>query len=88
MSNNTQARLAKCFAAVFPDLDAHEIPGASPTTIAGWDSLASVTLMTVLEEEFNVEIPPDAMEHLLSFQRVLDYLNTGRAVPQNEQSLS
>lgn len=81
-TNDTRTRLVKCFAAVFPDLDERDIPRASPASVGSWDSLASVTLVSVLEEEFGVDIPPDDVEHLVSFDLVLDY------VQQHEQRVS
>jgi acyl carrier protein len=79
--NDTRARLAKCFAAVFPDLTDREMRAASPASVGSWDSLASVTLLSVLEEEFNVEIAPEDAAQLVSFELVLDYL-------QNEKRIS
>ena len=78
--NDTQARLAKCFAAVFPELSDPEIQMASPASVGSWDSLASVTLISVLEEEFNVEIAPEDVEQLVSFQLVLDYLRHDKRI--------
>jgi acyl carrier protein len=78
--NDTQARLAKCFAAVFPELSDREIRMASPASVGNWDSLASVTLVSVLEEEFNVEIAPEDVEQLVSFQLVLDYLQHDKRI--------
>ena len=78
--NDTQARLAKCFAAVFPELSDREIQMASPASVGSWDSLASVTLISVLEEEFNVEIAPEDVEQLVSFQLVLDYLRHDKRI--------
>ena len=78
--NDTQTRLAKCFAAVFPELSDREIVTASPASVGSWDSLASVTLVSVLEEEFNVEIAPEDVEQLVSFQLVLDYLKHDKRI--------
>ena len=78
---DTRARLVKCFSAVFPELSEREIATASPVSIGGWDSLASVTLLSVLEEEFEVQIDPEALEQLVSFDLILDYL-------QHEQQIS
>ena len=78
--NDTQARLARCFAAVFPELSDREIRTASPASVGSWDSLASVTLVSVLEEEFNLEIAPEDVEQLVSFQLVLDYLQHDKRI--------
>lgn len=69
-----EERLAGCFAVVFPDLRAGEIPRASHTSVANWDSLATVTLVSVIEEEFNLPIPAEDFESMISFELVLDCL--------------
>ena len=69
-----QARLAGCFATVFPNLDADEILRASHASVANWDSLATVTLVSVVEEEFGVSIPPEEFEYMISFDLVLDFV--------------
>ena len=68
------ARLTACFAAVFPDLPAAEIPHATPVTVAAWDSIANVTLLAVVEEEFGITVDPDDLERLTSFEALLDYV--------------
>lgn len=78
--NDVQARLIKCFAAVFPELSPEEIQHASPTTVSSWDSLASITLLSVLEEEFQIQIDLEDLEHLVSFELVLDYLQHQKQV--------
>ena len=72
--SDTRTRLVRCFAAVFPGVPEPELAQASTSTVEGWDSLASITLLGVLEEEFGVGIDPEQLEHLQSFQSVLDYL--------------
>lgn len=69
-----RVRLTKCFAAVFPNLNEESIQLASPTTVSSWDSLASITLISVIEEEFGIEIDPEDIEHLVSFEKVLTYV--------------
>ena len=68
-------RLMRCFSATFPNLTPEEIQSASPSTVDTWDSLASVTLVAVLEEEFAIQIEPEDIEHLVSFDSSLEYLN-------------
>ncbi len=72
--DDRRARLMKCFAAVFPDLAAAEIPRATPLSVTAWDSIANVTLLAVVEEEFDVTVDPDDLETLTSFEALLDYL--------------
>ncbi len=49
-------KLTKCFAAVFPDLPAAEIPSASLGRVPNWDSLATINLIALIEEEFQIQI--------------------------------
>jgi acyl carrier protein len=67
-------RLARCFASVFPALSPDQIRAASVETVPEWDSLAAVTLIAVLEEEFNTQIDLMEMPELTSYQAVRDYL--------------
>ena len=69
-----RARLTKCFAAVFPDVPADEIPAATPARVPAWDSIAHVTLLAVVEEEFGITVDAADLEHLTSFEAFLDYL--------------
>ena len=78
--SDTRARLVKCFTAVFSELSEQEIPFASPATVGSWDSVASITLVSVIEEEFGTEIDPDDLEHLVSFELVLDYLQNDKQI--------
>lgn len=72
-----ERRLAQCFSLVFPGLPEQEISQASVTNLEEWDSLASVNLFAVVEEEFSIEIQPERLEYLISFQQVLTYLRDG-----------
>jgi len=67
-------RLANCFATVFPELAPQEIPSAAMGSLASWDSVAGITLFSVIEEEFSVSISPDDVADLVSFELILDYL--------------
>jgi acyl carrier protein len=73
--SDTQDRLIRCFSGVFPDLAAEQIPRASMATVGAWDSLATVMLLSVVEEEFKVDVRPDDLPDLTSFDLILDYLN-------------
>ena len=72
---DSRTRLIKCFAAVFPELSEKEILLASPASVGSWDSLAGVTLLSVIEEEFKITVDPEDLEQLVSFELVSDYLN-------------
>ena len=69
--DDTRARLQKCFVAVFPGLTPQAALAASPTTVPGWDSLSSVTLFTLIEEEFGLSLSVDALDEFGSFAQIL-----------------
>ena len=72
--DDVRTRLERCFASVFPDLQPGEIEQASPESVEAWDSLTNATLLTVIEEEFAVEISPDELGELVSFEQLEAYL--------------
>jgi acyl carrier protein len=67
-------RLTRCFASVFPALDPNQIRQASVDTVPAWDSLAAVTLIAILEQEFDIQIDLMEMPELTGYQAVHDYL--------------
>ena len=69
-----EGRLANCFVVVFPELKPQEIASVSVGSMASWDSLAGITLISVIEEEFGLSISPDDVLELVSFELILDYL--------------
>ncbi len=69
---DTRERLASCFAVAFPELSEAEIPLASHSSIANWDSLATVTLVSLVEEEFKISVPPEDFDYMVSFELALD----------------
>lgn len=54
-------------------------PNASFTNDLGADSLDIVELVMALEEEFDIEIPDEAAEKILTVQEVVDYINNNVA---------
>lgn len=76
---NVNDRLVSCFSIVFPNLSREEIAQASNTSVATWDSLATVTLISVVEEEFGVTIMPEEYEHIVSFEFVRECVESKTA---------
>ena len=74
--DETRARLIKCFETVFPDMPAEEIPNATQSSVAGWDSIAAITLINVIEEEFQITLDLEMAGELDSFSKILEYLRT------------
>ena len=73
--DETQTRLSSCFLAVFPDLHSEEISSATSANVLGWDSVAGVTLLAVVEEEFGISIEVDDLSRFNSFQGFLNHLH-------------
>jgi len=69
--NDTAARLQNCFQTVFPDLDAASIPTASVERVAGWDSIAQLTLLNLVGEEFGIDIDFEEFAGATSFEAIL-----------------
>jgi len=72
--NAVRARLERCFDVVFPEISEADLPQASPQTVAAWDSVATVTLFAVIEEEFDVSLLDENVEELVSFRAILNHL--------------
>jgi acyl carrier protein len=72
--DNIEERLIKVFETVFPDLSPEQIVAATQSTVSAWDSVAAITLMNVMEEEFSIEIDFDRAAELSSFSEILGYV--------------
>lgn len=71
---DVETRLVGCFRAVFPSLSEADIRLSSQNTVEQWDSVAAITLVNVIEEEFRTEIDFDRLPDLDTFTNVLEYL--------------
>jgi acyl carrier protein len=69
-----QTRVRNCFALAFPELSPDEISSASMASVASWDSVAGITLLSLIEEEFGVSVPADDVADMVSFELILNYL--------------
>lgn len=67
-------RLVKCFRIVFPDVPETEIPQLTQAATAKWDSVATITLLNVVEDEFRVEMDLDEAAKFSSFDKIQSYL--------------
>ncbi len=76
-----ERRLIRCVRAVFPEVASDEqAMRASVASVAAWDSLATVVLAAAVEEEFEVQVPPEHLEMLTSVDAYLKLLgNTAPA---------
>lgn len=71
---SAEQRLVGCFALAFPELSPDEIRRASMASVASWDSVAAINLVTVIEEEFGIELALEEIGEMASFRTVLDIL--------------
>jgi acyl carrier protein len=74
--NDTETRVARCFSHVFPDVPPSELPRASTASLAAWDSVAQVTLLSSIAEEFGLEFELEDFEELVSYPLIVDYLES------------
>ena len=73
--DNTETRLVNVFETVFPDLPPEKIETASQDRVENWDSIAAITLVNLIEEEFGIEMDFDQIADLTSFPEILKYVN-------------
>ncbi len=76
--DDVRPKLIECFQIVFPDLSEDKISTASQETVAEWDSVAAITLVNVIEEQFGIEMDLDDVAELDSFEKVRAYLQQRR----------
>ena len=74
-----ETRLVRCFSSVFPDLTTEQIRRADMDSVPAWDSLAAVTLVAILQEEFGLRVNLMDLPELVSFVAVQNYVQIGRA---------
>jgi acyl carrier protein len=78
--SDVETRLVGCFLTIFPDLTEADIRSASQEKLEQWDSVAAITLVNVIEEEFTTQIDYDRLPDLDTFVKVLEYLTVERAL--------
>ena len=74
-TNDVLSQLDECFAIVFPELSPAGIRQATMQSVEMWDSLATLTLVGVIEESFQLRIPLDQLPNLISYEAVADFLS-------------
>jgi acyl carrier protein len=74
LMTNIQSRVCQCFLNVFPDLAAADLPRASQAALSQWDSVAHVTLLSVISEEFQIELDYESFESLTSYLLIVEFV--------------
>jgi acyl carrier protein len=65
-------RVLDCFRSVFPDRSDDELRALDQSAVDYWDSLAALSLLTVVEEEFDLTIDDESIDAMTTFQKVCD----------------
>ncbi len=73
--NKIRAKLTECFLLVFPKLDRSRVESASVDNLKQWDSVAQVNLLTVIGEEFGIDIDYEEFEGANSFDALAQRLS-------------
>lgn len=73
--DNSEQQLVKIFETVFPDLSPEAVRTASQDSTQNWDSVAAITLMNLIEEEFGIQMDFADVADLTSFPKILEYVN-------------
>jgi len=72
LMTDIENRIVACFAMVFPNLTPDQIAAANSATVPEWDSVAQINLLTVIGEEFGIEIDFEEFEGATSFGHLLE----------------
>lgn len=72
MNEEIRERLVRCFTAVFDQIDENQVPLLHADTCELWDSLANVMLMSVIQQEFSIDISLEETKSLNSFKKLME----------------
>ena len=67
-------RLVRCFASVFPTLSEGEIRTSAVAALFDLDSFAGVTLVSLIDQEFGVNVDLSDLLKLGSYQAIEEFL--------------
>jgi acyl carrier protein len=73
--NELDAKLLRCFQAVFPNLGPDQVPQASAETLQAWDSVAMINLLNIIAEEFGIEVDWENFQELTSYAAIRRMVN-------------
>ena len=77
--STTHDRLLECFRVVFPGVPDAELVTTSTESNSKWDSLAQITLISLIEEDLKTTLPLERYAELTSFSALLVELERARA---------
>ena len=73
--DHVRDKLAHCFSLTFPQMDPGQYSAATVENTSGWDSVAQVTLLTLIGEEFGIDIDFEEFEGATSFESLAAQLS-------------
>ena len=79
--DETASKLEQCFQIAFPNLDPAAISSASVDSVPQWDSVAQITLLNLIGEEFAIDIDFEEFEGANSFSEMLARLRERLSSP-------
>ena len=75
MQDEQIEKLVSCFKKVFPNLSRTDILSASQKSVSAWDSIAHVTLISLIGEEFGIDLDFEDFDEATSFAAFRDVLS-------------
>ena len=69
-------QLIECFTLVFSKVKEDDLLGLNIINCEDWDSVANISLTTIIEESFDITLKTEDLDHLTSFQSILKYIAT------------
>ena len=73
-------RLVRCFLSVFPTFTEEKLRAGTNEFVDALDSLAGVTLATLIDEEFGVQLDSDQLLNLRTVASVQRYIKEQRGL--------
>lgn len=78
-------RLLRCISSVFPTVSTGDLNELDVADLMDVDSLAAVTLVSVLEEEFGVTVDAETLVRLRTFNAIRQYVCGNASIDRDEQ---
>jgi acyl carrier protein len=75
MKSKLELKLVKIMAPIFEVEESDISENASPENIEKWDSLAHMSLVIALEQEFDIQFTEDQIVESFSFKALVEILN-------------
>lgn len=69
-------RLSRVFNKAFPGLEVADAPAATMDNVQGWDSIATLTLFMLCEEDFGIKIGYDRIAETKSYEDLFKLLQS------------